>query len=73
MKIECPNCGELVVIHGFGRKPLNIDVIKVCDALRRCQNVKAAADELGCSRGYIYKVLKSKGLTVQEVIKINRN
>ena len=72
MKIECPNCGELVVIHGLGRKPLDIGVIKVYDALQRYRSVKAAADGLGCSRGYIYKVLKAEGLTVQEVINVNK-
>jgi len=70
MKIKCPNCGELVVIHGFGRRPLNVSVIEVCDALRRCHSVKAAADELGCSRGYIYKVLKTAGLALQKAIKV---
>jgi len=55
-------------VHGFGRRPLNITVTNVYDALRLHQSVPAAAQELGCSRGYIYKVLKADGLTVQDAI-----
>jgi hypothetical protein len=56
-------------VNGFGRRPLNIVVTKVCDALRLYRSVLAAANELGCSRAYIYKVLKANGLTVAGVIK----
>ena len=69
MKVQCPHCGGTVMGNGIGRKPLNIAVNKVHDALRRHRNVAAAANELGCSRGYIYKVLKTEGLTMQNVIK----
>ena len=44
-------------------------VKKVCDALRLYRSVQVAANELGCSRAYIYKVLKADGLTVQDVIR----
>lgn len=69
MIVKCPNCGGTVVVNGFGRRPLGIVVTKVCDALRLHGNVSSTANELGCSRAYIYKVLKADGLTPAEVIK----
>jgi hypothetical protein len=69
MIIQCPHCGKSVVVNGIGRKPFNIPVNNVYDALRLHRSVPAAANELGCSRAYIYKVLKANGLTVQDVIK----
>jgi len=59
--VECPHRGRPVVVNGFGRRPLNIPVTKVYDALHRHHSVTAAARELGCSRGYIYKILKDSG------------
>ena len=56
-------------MNGFGRRPLNIVVTKVCDALRLHRSVLAAANELGCSRAYIYKVLKADGVTPASVIR----
>ena len=44
-------------------------VIKVCDALRLHRDVLAAANSLGCSRAYIYKVLAAAGLTAAQVRK----
>jgi len=49
-------------------KPLGHSVIFVCDTFRSCQSVGLAAEKLGCSRGYIYKVLKQQGLSPQDVI-----
>ena len=69
MIVKCPYCGKPVVVNGFGRRPLNILVIKVYDALRLNRSVLAAANELGCSRAYVYKVLKADGLTPADVIK----
>ena len=37
-------------------------VIKVYDALRDSSTVEQAAKRLGCSRGYIYKVLAEQGM-----------
>jgi transposase-like protein len=68
MKVLCPYCGKSVVVHGLGRKAFSIPVTKVCDALRLRHNVLAAAKELDCSRGYIYKVLKQHGMTPKEVL-----
>ena len=69
MKVQCPNCGEIIAVNGIGRKAFNMPVTKVCDALQLHRSVLAAANELGCSRAYIYKVLKADGLTVQDVIR----
>ena len=44
-------------------------VKNVYDALWFHHSVLAAANELGCSRAYIYKVLKADGLTPAAVIK----
>ena len=69
--ITCPNCGSKVPIakmNRLGRKPLNISVKNVCDTLRDCRDIALAAEKLGCSRGYIYKVLKSEGLGPRQVI-----
>ena len=69
--ITCPKCGEQipVVIGSLGRKPLNIPVINICDALQVCSSIVAAARELKCSRGYIHKELAKYGVTPSDVIK----
>jgi len=36
--------------------------------LKRTSTVRQAAEKLGCSRAYIYKVLKANGLTIKEVL-----
>ncbi len=68
MIIRCPHCGESVQVNGIGRKPLNITVINVCDALQISPTVSRAAEKLNCSRGYIYKVLKEQGTNPKEVV-----
>ena len=69
MLVQCPHCGGTVAVNGLGRKAFNMPVTKVCDALRLHGSVVTAANELGCSRAYIYKVLKADGRTPAEVIK----
>jgi len=69
MLVQCPHCGQSVVVNGLGRKAFNMPVTNVYDALRLRRSVLAAANELGCSRAYIYKVLKADGLTPADVIK----
>ncbi len=69
MLVHCPHCGGTVVVNGLGRKAFNMPVTKVCDALRLHRSVLTAANELGCSRAYVYKVLKADGLTPADVIK----
>jgi len=48
--------------HSRGRKPLNIPVINVCDALQAYSSIAAAARELKCSRGTFTKSLRGMGL-----------
>ena len=71
MKPVYQNCGSEVIISGLGRKAINLPVIKVCDALRLCHTVSATAGKLGCSRAYIYKVLKANCITSKEIIQGN--
>jgi len=69
MIVPCPNCGEKVVVKGLGRKPLNIPLKNVCECLRKHGSVAAAANKLGCSQGYIFKVLKANGLKLKDIFK----
>jgi len=68
MIIECPHCGKSVAVGGLGRKRLNIPLKNVCESLRAHRNVVAAAQELNCSQGYIFKVLKANGLKLKDII-----
>jgi transposase-like protein len=68
MLVQCPNCGQTLTVNGLGRPSLNMPVIKVYDALRHYRSVTDAARELGCSRAYIYKILKANGLTQKDLI-----
>lgn len=69
MKVQCPNCGNSVVVNGLGRKPLNIPLKNVCEALRVYHSVAAAAQELNCSQGYVFNTLKANGLKLKDVVK----
>jgi len=69
MIIKCPNCGEKVVVKGLGRKPLNIPLKNVCECLRKHRSVARAAQELGCSQAYVFKVLKANGVNLKDVLK----
>jgi len=69
MIVRCPNCGKKVTVHGLGRKPLNIGLKNICEALRGHSSVEAAANELNCSQGYIFNVLKANGLKLKDVVK----
>ena len=68
MIAQCPSCDKPGAVRGLGRKPLNIPSKNVCEALQTCSNVVAAANELGCSRALIYKILKQHGMTPADVI-----
>ena len=70
MIVQCPNCGKPVVVNGLGRKPLNIPLKNVCESFRAHRSVVAVANELNCSQGYIFKVLKDNGLKLKDVIKM---
>lgn len=68
--IECPVCGaDIPISNVLGRKPLNISVKNVYDSLCNTRSIRSSAKELGCSRGYIYGVLKKQGVTLEEVLK----
>lgn len=69
MIIQCPRCGEKVTVKGLGRKPLNIPLKNVYEALQTHGSVAAAANELGCSPGYIFNILKANGLKLKDVFK----
>lgn len=66
--ITCPYCEGKIELCGFGRKPLDITVKNVYDALEKHGNVAAAAEELGCSRAYIYRILKQNGRSVKDFV-----
>ncbi len=69
VEVICPKCGAQIKVKGTGgRKPKNIPVIFVCDTLQATRSVTLAAEELDCSRGYIYKVLKNQGTIPKDVI-----
>ena len=68
MKVLCPHCGKPVVVNGLGRKPLNIPLKNVCETLQAQRSVKAVAQELNCSQGYIFGVLKANGLKLKDVV-----
>ncbi len=65
---SCPVCGHPIQVQGLGRKPLNIPLKNICERLRACKDISAAANQLGCSQGYIYNALKAKGLKVKDII-----
>ncbi|MFC1968547.1 hypothetical protein ACFLVX_04075 [Chloroflexota bacterium] len=67
--ITCPHCGKVATTLGIGRAATNIVVTGICDALRLCRSIPAAANELGCSRALIYKILKANGMTPADIIK----
>jgi DNA-directed RNA polymerase subunit RPC12/RpoP len=67
MIIQCPRCGGKVVVKGLGRKPLNIPLKDICECFKKYRSVARGAQELGCSQGYIFRVLKANGLGVKDV------
>ena len=67
MIIQCPKCGEKVVVKAGGRKPLNIPLKNVYDAIQAHGSVAGAARKLDCSPAYIFKVLKDNGVSLRKV------
>ena len=68
MIIQCPHCGERVVVNGLGRKRLNIPLKNICEALQSERRVAAAARQLHCSQGYIFNILKAHRLKPMDII-----
>jgi len=56
------------MVNGLGRKRLNIPLKNVCETLQAHRSVAAAANELNCSQGYIFGVLKANGLKSKDII-----
>jgi hypothetical protein len=69
MKIQCQKCGAAVAVKGIGRRPLAIPFTKVCEALQYSSTVLAAAEILGCSVPYIYKICKLRGKMPKDYMK----
>lgn len=67
MKITCPKCGHETSLVIGGRKRLDIPVNLVCDRIRDTPSAAAAAESLGCSKGYIFGLLKANGLKLKDV------
>jgi len=70
MKVECPHCDkkhEVTLV--IGRPRLNYSIINVCDVLRSQKTVRGAAEKLGCSPGYIYKLLGQDGIKPKDLLK----
>ena len=68
MLVQCPHCGRKLTVNGLGRKQLNIPLKNVCESLQAYGSVLGAANDLNCSDGYIFGVLKANGLKLKEVI-----
>jgi len=68
MIVQCPHCGQPVMVNGLGRRRLNIPLKNVCESLQGHHSVKAVAQELNCSEAYIFGVLKANGLRLKDVI-----
>ena len=45
-------------------------VINICDTIQATGSVRAAARKLGCSRAYIYKVLKANSIRPSDIEKM---
>ncbi len=65
----CPYCGRKITVSGLGRKRLNIPLKNICECLQTHRSVVAAANELNCSEGYIFGVLKANCLKLKDVIR----
>ena len=68
MIVTCPNCGSKVIVNGLGRKRLNIPLKNICESLQKHGCILGAANDLDCSEGYIFNVMKANGLKVKDVM-----
>lgn len=59
-------------MNGLGRKRLNMPLKNVCESLQTHGSVLGAANDLNCSEGYIFGILKANGLKLKDVISGNR-
>lgn len=81
MKVVCPGCGEVFKVSiavnnrgvdmpvcKLGRKPLAIPFVTIKSTLSESKDVTRTAELLGCSRAYLYKVIKANKTTVREIL-----
>jgi hypothetical protein len=68
MKVRYPHCGQEVQVDGLGRPKLNIPLKNIYDALTKYASIRAAAQHLGCSPGYIYRELKKVGMRPKNIL-----
>lgn len=83
MKVHCPHCGTEIAVKGIsGRKSPGYSVEFITDvlqghfcSLRRLHSGKVkhkavlqTAEELHCSKGFVYAAIKQAGKTVDEVL-----
>lgn len=68
MKILCPRCGETIEVGGLGRKPLNIPLKIIYEKIQSLRDIAKVADELHCSEGYIFNLLKANNLKLKDVL-----
>lgn len=69
MKVQCPNCGNEVIVRGLGRPRKNLDGNKVLGTLTANRSVTKTATEYGVSRGSIRNAMIAIGLTTKEIIR----
>lgn len=58
MKIRCPDCGKEITVNGLGRKKLEVPVKNIYNSLALGKSITTVANELHCSRAYVYQKLK---------------
>lgn len=51
-----------------GRPRLNIPLVDILEAVRARGNQYQAADDLGCSEGYVRKEIRLAGLDLEQVL-----
>ena len=60
MIIQCPDCGEKVVVNDLGRKPLDIPLKNVRECPKKYRRVPRVAQELECSHACIFQSPESQ-------------
>jgi hypothetical protein len=69
MKVICPNCSQEIKVNAGGRPKLGIPLKNILETLQNRKSIASAAEELGCSQGYIFNALKVAGLQAKDLIK----
>ena len=61
MKVQCPNCGETIAVHGLGRKSGKYNVQNVLDTYHLYGSIRPAARKLDMPPGTVWHILKDNG------------